>query len=305
MQSTDRIASLLASATEIVALLGLEDRLVAISHECDYPLLVMDRPRASRPVFDVNGRDSGSIDRAVRDALLEHGSVYTVDADLLTRLGPGLILTQGVCDVCAVPATSVLEIVAAAGLHADVLSLDAHTVDDIMDTICAIGRKAGIAAHASAVVAELRARIERVRSAARDRARLRVLSIEWLDPVFLPGHWVPEMIEIAGGENIAGETGKRSVQTTFDTLHGLDPDVLLIMPCGYGLEESLREADRFADALQRIAPRAVRTGRAWVVDGSSYFNRSGPRVVDGIELVDAILGGGEVPGDRAKRIGNG
>ena len=289
----DRIASLLASATEIVALLGLEDRLVAISHECDYPPELMDRPRASRPVFDVDGRDSGEIDRAVRAALLEFGSVYAVDADLLADVEPSLILTQAVCDVCAVPTAGVREVVAERGLGAEVLSLDAHTVADILDTILAVGRAAGVEARAAAAVAALRNRMETVRAAVQNLERPRVLALEWLDPVFLPGHWVPEMIEIAGGQNLAGETGHRSAESRFDALAGLDPDVLIVMPCGYGLGASVREAARFDTQLRELGPRAFAHDRAWAVDGSSYFNRSGPRVVDGIEILAGILHPGQ------------
>ncbi|MGH7503556.1 MAG: ABC transporter substrate-binding protein [Longimicrobiales bacterium] len=287
----ERIASMLASATEIVAALGLEDQLVAISHECDYPPGVLDRPRASRPIFEVDALSSGEIDRAVRTALLEHGSVYAVAGELLARVNPTLILTQAVCDVCAVPTAGVREVVAERHLNAHVLSLDAHTLSDILETVHAVGRAAGVPARATALVAALTARIERVRDAVEDRPRPRVLAIEWLDPVFLPGHWVPEMIEIAGGQNLAGAVGRRSVESSFNELEGLDPDVLLIMPCGYGLEASLREADAFRDSLLRIAARAVSDGNAWAVDGSSFFNRSGPRVVDGIEIVSAILHG--------------
>jgi iron complex transport system substrate-binding protein len=285
----DRIASLLASATEIVALLGLEDRLVAISHECDYPPALLNRPLASRPVFDVEGRESGEIDRAVKAALLEHGSVYAVDADLLARVEPSLILTQAVCDVCAVPTAGVREVVADRHLDAEVLSLDAHTVADILDTIHAVGNAAGVSDRADITVHELRRRIAHVETLVHDLERPRVLALEWLDPIFLPGHWVPEMIEIAGGTNLAGHAGTRSAESTFDALDGLDPDVLIIMPCGYDLATSVREAARFDTSLIQLAPRAFRNGNAWAVDGSSYFNRSGPRVVDGIEILAGIL----------------
>lgn len=285
----ERIASLLASATEIIALLGLEDRLVAISHECDYPQDLMNRPRASRPVFEIEGRSSGEIDQAVRAALLEFGTVYAVDAALLADLRPSLILTQAVCDVCAVPTAGVREVVAERNLDAEVLSLDAHTVADILETVLAVGHAAGVGERARHAVMSLRNRMEAVRAAVRQLDRPGVLAIEWLDPVFLPGHWVPEMIDIAGGRNLAGEAGARSVESSFDALAGQDPDVLIVMPCGYGLEASLAEAVKFERELRSLAPRAFAAGRAWVVDGSSYFNRSGPRVVDGIEITAQIL----------------
>lgn len=284
-----RIASLLASATEIVTALGLEDKLIAISHECDYPPHILDRPRVSRPRFDPEGMDSGAIDRAVRDALLEHGSVYEIDADTLETLRPTIILTQAVCDVCAVPTPGVRQVVAARGIDADVVSLDAHTLEQIYTTIEAVGQATGHQGTASTLVSELRARVDRVRDAVRQRSRPNVLAIEWLDPPFLPGHWVPEMIDAAGGTMPGVAAGERSRQTTWDDLAGANPDVLVIMPCGYGLDASRADADRHAAHLRAVAPRAIANGNAWVVDGSSYFNRSGPRTVDGIEILAAVL----------------
>jgi iron complex transport system substrate-binding protein len=280
---------MLASATEIVAALGLDDRLVAISHECDHPARVLDRPRASRPRFDPAGLDSGAIDAAVRSTLAEHGSVYALDEALLTRLAPDLVLTQAVCDVCAVPTAGVREAVASCGLDARVLSLDAHTVTEIMDSIEAVAAAAGEPAAGAALRAACERRIATVAGAVAGAPRPRVLAIEWLDPPFVPGHWLPEMIELAGGTDVRGTAGARSAGTTWDALADLDPDVLLIMPCGYGLEASIADADQHAARLDAVAPRAVAAGRAWVVDGSSYFNRSGPRVVEGIEILAGLL----------------
>lgn len=284
-----RIASLLASGTEIVAALGLERGLVAISHECDYPPRVLDRPRVSRPRFDPSTLSSAEIDRAVRDAMLEHGSVYTLDAEALERISPDLILTQAVCEVCAVPTPGVREMVAKLDLDARVVSLDAHTIEEIFGSILQVGREAEVEAEAQRVVHELRARINAVRVAVRGATRPRVLAMEWLDPPFAPGHWVPEMIEIAGGENLVGEAGRHSRQLQWSELTSLDPDVLLIMPCGYGLEQSLQDADRAAHRLHTVAPRALAERRTWAVDGSAYFNRSGPRVVRGIEILAGLL----------------
>ncbi|HUG40570.1 MAG TPA: ABC transporter substrate-binding protein [Longimicrobiales bacterium] len=285
----DRIVSLLASGTEIVDALELGDRLVGISHECDYPATLLDRPRVSRPRFDPEGLDSGAIDRAVRQAMAEHGSVYQVDAERLAGLRPSLILTQAVCAVCAVATPGVRETVGRLGLEADVLSLDAHTLADILGTVRQVAAAAGVAGRGDAVAGELARRLGRVREAVEGARRPRVLALEWLDPPFTPGHWVPEMIMAAGGECLAGEAGERSMETAWEALAGLDPDVLLIMPCGYGLDASIRDADRHAAALAGVAPRATREGRAYVVDGSSYFNRSGPRAVDGVAILAGLL----------------
>lgn len=284
-----RIVSLLASGTEIVDALGLGERLVGISHECDHPAGLMDRPRVSRPRFDPAGLDSGAIDRAVRATMEEHGSVYAVDAERLAELRPSLILTQAVCEVCAVPTAGVRETVGRLGLDAEVLSLDAHTLEDILGTIREVAGAAGVPERGDAAADRLAARIRRVEQAVDGARRPRVLAIEWLDPPFTPGHWVPEMIAAAGGDCLAGEAGARSLETTWDALTGLDPDVLLIMPCGYGLDASVADADRHARRLAAVAPRAIEQGRAWVVDGSSYFNRSGPRAVDGVEILAGLL----------------
>jgi iron complex transport system substrate-binding protein len=280
---------MLASGTEIAAALGLEDRVIAISHECDFPPGLLDRPRLSRPRFQPEGLSSGEIDSAVRTAMIEHGSVYEVDADALEALRPGLILTQAVCEVCAVPTPGIETIVEDRGLDARVLSLDAHTIDEILDAMLEVGRAAGVDARAEEVVRRLRERIDAVRRVVAGLVVPRVLALEWLDPPFVPGHWVPEMIEVAGGECMAGRAGGHSDQVDWSDIAGLDPDVLIIMPCGYGLDASRQDADRFADRLRDSAPRAIEEGRAWVVDGSAYFNRSGPRVVDGIEILSKVL----------------
>lgn len=284
-----RIASFLASGTEIVDALGLGESVVAISHECDFPPTLLDRPRLSRPRFDPAALDSAAIDRAVRDAMQQHGSVYAVDGALLARLEPDLILTQAVCEVCAVPTPGVVEEVRERGLTARVESLDAHTIDDILASIVQVGTAANVAARAQRLAASLAARIAAVRQAVHGADRPRVLAIEWLDPPFLPGHWVPEMIEAAGGDNLVGKAGAHSEQVDWAELEGLDPDVLLLMPCGYGLDASRQDANRHAASLTRVAERAIRGSRAFVVDGSAYMNRSGPRVVDGIELLAGLL----------------
>ncbi|MFW6078948.1 MAG: cobalamin-binding protein [Gemmatimonadota bacterium] len=286
---SERIVSLLASGTEIVAALGLQDRLVGISHECDHPPEVLDRPRVSRPRFDPEGLSSGAVDAAVRRAMAEHGSVYAIDGERLAALRPGLILTQAVCEVCAVPTPGVRDVVRERGLDAEVVSLDAHTVDEILDSIRTVARAAGAESRAEEVVTELRRRLDTVRATVGGSVGPRVLAIEWLDPPFAPGHWVPEMIEQAGGRNLIGEAGAPSRQVAWGELEGLDPDALVVMPCGYDLDAARRDADRAADRLAAVAPRAVESGRAFVVDGSAYFNRSGPRVVDGVEILAGLL----------------
>ncbi len=284
-----RIASLLASATEIASALGLGDNVVAISHECDYPDEILDRPRITRPRFDPEGLASGEVDAAVRRAMETSGSVYEIDEEGSRGARPDLVLTQAVCDVCAVPASDAQSAVARLESTPRVLSLDAHTIEEIFATILQVGEATGAEAAAARYVDGLRRRLESVRQRVADRPRPRLLAVEWLDPPFIPGHWVPEMVEIAGGVNLRGTTGQRSVEVAWDDLSGLDPDALLVMPCGYKLEAARRDADRYAAQLTQIAPRAIDSGQAFVVDASSYFNRSGPRIVDGVEILAALL----------------
>ncbi|MDE2719944.1 cobalamin-binding protein [Candidatus Palauibacter polyketidifaciens] len=290
-----RIVSLLASGTEIVDALGLGECLVGISHECDHPPHLLDRPRVSRPRFDPEALSSGEIDAAVRQAMTEHGSVYEVDAAVLEKLDPDIIITQAVCDVCAVPTDGVREVLGARGIEADVVSLDAHTIEDILASITQVARAAGSPEIAGDAGGSLRRRLDAVRAAVPHADPPRVLGIEWFDPPFAPGHWVPEMIELAGGRNLAGEAGQPSREVSWDEIRGLDPDALLLMPCGYGLDASRADADAHAERLGEVAPRAIAEGRAWVVDASSYFNRSGPRFVTGVEILGGLLHPDRVP----------
>lgn len=284
-----RIASLLASATEMVCALGLERELVAISHECDYPAWVLDRPRVSRARIDPAGLSSGAIDAAVRDAMERFGGMYELDEAALRTAAPDLILAQELCDVCAVPTSLARQAASMLERSPAILSLDAHTVEDILTSMVRIGAAAGVRARAEQVVGALRERLRAVRRAVAGRPRPRVLALEWLDPVFAPGHWVPEMVELAGGECLVGTAAGRSSVVEWSRLAPLDPDVLLVIPCGYGLGRSRVEADGHAAELGAVAARAIGSGRAWIADASAYFNRSGPRVVDGVEILGRLL----------------
>lgn len=283
-----RIASLLSSATEIVYELGLGDRLVAISHECDWPPEALGLPRTSRVRFDPAGLTSGEIDAEVRRCMEEHGSVYALDEPVLAAARPDVILSQAVCEVCAVPTGSVREIVDALPGAPAVVSLDAHTLEQILETVQQVADAAGEPARGREAVERLRGRIAGVMRAVAGRPRPRVLALEWLDPPFAPGHWVPEMIDLAGGDCLVGEPGSHSVEISWERVSGLDPDRLLLVPCGYDLTASRADADRVRDRLLRAAPRAVADGCA-AVGHSAFFSRSGPRVVDGIEALAAWL----------------
>jgi iron complex transport system substrate-binding protein len=291
-----RIVSLLASGTEIAFAVGAGKSVVGISHECDYPAEALNRPRLSRPRFETVGRSSAEIDAALRDARERYGSVYTLDHEQLRRLAPDLVLTQAVCEVCAVPTSLAEEAAQALDGRTRIVSLDAHTVDDILRCIAMVGEAAGVQDRAEALVRDGRQRIEAVRTAAQRASAPSVLAIEWLAPPFLPGHWVPEMIELAGGIALGVESALPSRQVAWADVRTLDPDVLLIMPCGYDLASARADADAHMADLMAVAPRAIADGRAWVVDGSAYFNRSGPRVVDGIEILGSLLHPTEIRG---------
>lgn len=284
-----KIASLLASATEIVYELGLDDQLVAISHECDYPAEALVKPRLSHPRFDPAKLTSAQIDAAVRECMAEYGSVYEIDADLLRSLNPDLILAQAVCEVCAVPTSLALTVSQALDRTPRILSLDSHTIVDILDAVILVAEAAGEATRGEAVAARLQSRLNAVAARVKGARRPRVLAIEWLEPPFVPGHWTPEMITLAGGVDLFGTPGRPSRQLTWDELGSADPDVLVIMPCGYGLSQSRADADRYAEQLHLVARRAIEAGRGYVVDGSAYFNRSGPRMATGVEILGAIL----------------
>jgi iron complex transport system substrate-binding protein len=283
-----KIVSLLGSATEILYELGLERHLVGISHECDFPLEAAVLPRVSRPRFAPEGLSSGEIDAAVRRCMEEFGSVYEVDLDLLRQLHPDVVLTQALCEVCAVPTGSVEEAVADLGSSATVVSLDAHTIEEIFGTMYRVAEAAGSPRAGDAAIRRLRRRLTRVEERVADRPRPRTLLLEWLDPPFAPGHWVPEMVTLAGGDNLTGRAGARSEQIGWEALAGVDPDFLLVEPCGYDLELGLADATAHRDRLEAVAGQAIERGRAWVLH-SGWFSRSGPRVVEGVEALARIL----------------
>lgn len=259
--------------------LGLADQLVGISHSCDYPPRIAHLPRLTRPRRDLTGLSSAEIDVAVRAALHQDGSVYEIDTEAIRALAPDLVLTQGICDVCAVPESQVLTLVE----PIRVLSLDAHDLAAIFESIRAVGSAVGVVERAERLIADMQRRITAVQRRVAGRARPRVLALEWLDPPYMPGHWVPELVALAGGELLAGTTRKPSYRMEWSDLQSLSPDVLLVMPCGFDLAATQREAARHRFDLRAVG------GRVQLFDASAYFSRSGPRVVDGLEILAAAL----------------
>ncbi|PYP80511.1 MAG: cobalamin-binding protein [Gemmatimonadetes bacterium] len=296
MAVADRIVSLLPSATEIVCALGLAHHLVGVSHSCDHPPLIRSKPRLTRARFPLDGLSSGEMDAAVRQALREFGSVYEVDNERLAAVAPDLLLTQGVCEVCAVPTRDAEAAALALVACPTVLALDAHDITGVLATIRLVGHAGGVPERAERCVRDIERRIAAVRARVEGRPVARVLALEWLDPPFVPGHWVPEMVALAGGTLLRGVSGRPSFAVQWAELVGLDPDVLLVMPCGFELAAARADADACRAPLGAVAPRAIRSGRAYAVDATAHFSRPGPRVADGVELLGALFHPDTFPG---------
>ena len=295
-----RIISLLPSATEIVCALDLADRLVAVTHECDFPADVLEavpRVTANRLPPELTG--SRQIDAAVRSALTSAHGIYALDEVRMAELEPDLVLTQELCRVCAVSYPMVLE--AARSLGGDgrpvVVSLEPHALDDVLATIELVARLAGVQQRGKELVSGLRHRLASVGRP--DRAR-RVAIIEWLDPLFAPGHWVPEQVHRAGGMPVIGWQHEPSRELSWSALAEADPEVIVLGLCGFDLPTSLREWARFEPPPELVATSAWRAGELWAIDGSAYVSRPGPRLVDGVEVLAAILAGS--PDQRAARL---
>ncbi len=284
-----KIASLLPSATEIVCVLGLEKNLVGITHECDFPKSVENKPHLTAGVISHETMSSKEIDHAVRSQLDGHGSIYDLNNDLLHEFQPDLILTQELCDVCAVSYKTVLKAAKIYVADAQVVSLEPNTIEDIFENIKTVGELCNVSEKANEVVADLQKRLEVVREKTKNiENRPKVMMLEWLEPAFAPGHWVPQQVEIAGGICLLGESGKRSVTTTYEQIIAENPDILVLIPCGYYTSDILRQLPKtvFPASFSKIS--AVKNNEIWALDATSYFSRPGPRVVDGAEILAKI-----------------
>src|SRR5437763_14332232 len=280
-----RIVSLLPSATEIVCALGLADELVAVTHECDYPPEVRGKPVITASALD-QAADSATIDRLVANSIHEHRGIYTLDERLLSDVRPDLILTQELCDVCAVSYSEVQRAARILPGETPVVSLEPCTLGDILDTILLVGRLTGREATAADVAARLRARIDAVAARARAAAtRPRVYCMEWIDPPSGAGHWIPEMVRLAGGEDVLGREGEPSARVTWPEVAAAAPDVVVVMPCGFDAERAARELAAVQDRPEWRGVPAVAGGAVWVSDGWAYFSRPGSRMVEGLEIM--------------------
>ena len=288
-----RIASLVPSSTELLYALGLGDSVVAVTHECDYPPEAADKPHLTRSVIPA-GLAHAEIDAAVRERTGRGEALYELDEERLRELEPDLIVTQAVCEVCAVSFDDVRAAADRLPVSPPVLSLDPSTIGEVLADVPRLAEAAGAPDAGTRLATDAATRLERVRAAVAGARRPRVAALEWLDPVFVGGHWVPEMIELAGGEDVLGRPGEKSRTADWEEVAGAQPEVVVVMPCGFDLEGASAARD-FGEPLSPLGARVV------AVDAAAYFSRPGPRLVDGVELLASVLHPGAVvapPGGR-------
>jgi iron complex transport system substrate-binding protein len=290
-----RIVSLIASATEIVCALGFEDDLVGRSHECDFPESVRRLPVCTEPKLPVNGT-SREIDASVRAIVAGAASVYRVHPEVLERLRPDVIVTQTQCEVCAVSLADVeAALCEVVGSRPRLVALEPNALEDVWSDIGRVALALGAPERGEALVAALRARMESVAARARGLPRPRVACIEWIDPLMAAGNWMPELVALAGGENVFGEAGRHAPDLRWEDLVAADPDVVLVMPCGFDLARSRDDLPVLTRRPEWPRLRAVRSGRVVLADGNQYFNRPGPRLAESLEILAEVLHPGAFP----------
>jgi iron complex transport system substrate-binding protein len=284
-----RIVSLVPSATEILFALGLGDEVVAVTHECDYPLATQGLPTVTRDALP-HDLTAGQIDAAVRARTEQGEAIYELDVDALRELRPDLIVTQALCAVCAVSFEDVRAIAQELESRPEVIALDPRTLGEVLGDVRMLAEATGRRDAGVALIEDAAARIDRVRLAVRDRRRPRVAALEWLEPVYVAGHWTPQLIEYAGGLDVLGMSGEHSERRSWDEVAASEPDIVVVMPCGYDAERAHAEALRYGDRLA-----ALGAGQVVAVDAAAYFSRPGPRLVDGLELLAHILQPESIP----------
>lgn len=285
-----RIVSLLPAATEICFALGLGDDVVGVSPECDFPPAASGKPVVSRALLEYEGKTSGETSRMVGERLADGEALYQVDELSLRAARPDLILTQGLCEVCAPTLGDVEDVARRLPRRPEIVSLDSHRLEDVLADIDRVARACGTEDRADALIAALRNRINRTaRRASQAAVHPKTACLEWLAPLFLGGHWVPEMVSLAGGVDVLGRAGEKSRRVEAKEIVMASPDVAVLMPCGFDLERTRKEAPIVTREPWWDDLPAARTERVWLVDGSGYFNRPGPRLVDGVEILAHIL----------------
>jgi iron complex transport system substrate-binding protein len=286
-----RIVSLLPAATDLVADLGLLSALVGRTHECDWPPGVETVPVVTGTGIDADRLSSREISEAVGGAPHQGSSLYSLESDLLARLDPDVVLTQDLCEVCAVSYSRVSQAVRVLDVGPKVLSLEPRTLSEVLDCLTTLGDALGVPDRAASRVAQWRDRLAAVDRLVAGRPRPRVAALEWLDPLWPAGHWVPEQISHAGGDPLLAEPGEHTKPIEWNTVVETQPDVLLLLPCGLTPTRTLTELDVLTARPGWSSLPAVREGRVWILDGPAYFNRPGPRVVRGVEVLAHVLHG--------------
>ena len=286
-----RIVSLVPHATELLFALGLGDEVVGVTHECDFPPAALERRRVTRDVLP-SGLSAAEIDAAVRERTLAGEAIYELDRDALAALEPELIVTQALCPVCAVSYEEVAKVAKTLPSAPRVIALDPHTLGETLGDVRTIAQATDRRDQGVELVQDAATRIDRVKLAVRGQPRPRVAALEWLDPVFVAGHWTPQMIELAGGEDVLGLPGEPSQTASWEELAAAAPEILVVMPCGYDEARAQIEAETYARELAGVGAQ-----RIVAVNAAAYFSRPGPRLIDGLELLARVLhpGVGEEP----------
>jgi iron complex transport system substrate-binding protein len=285
-----RICSLLPAATEIAFALGLGDDVVGVTHECDYPVEARRKPVVVRSLIDSNQMTSLEIDRWVSERIGNNQGLYRIDEERLREAAPDVILTQGLCDVCAIDYKQVVSASETLVRKPKIVSLTPNCLNDVLHDLLRVGEATGQSQQAEQVIGDLEQRISAVRDrVAKSSASPRVACLEWFNPVYAAGHWVPEMVEIAGAEDVLGRSGEPSARVKWQTVVESAPEIIVLMPCGFDVARTLGEAP----ALKRLAGwydlPAVKAGNVYAVNGHAYFSRPGPRLVDGLEILAHII----------------
>lgn len=284
-----RIVSLVPHATELLFALGLGPEVVAVTHECDYPPAASALKQVTRDVLPV-GLSAAAIDAAVRERTQNGQAIYELDEHALEKLEPDLIITQALCPVCAVSYEDVRALARKLPSEPTVISLDPHTFGETLGDVRTVAEATGHRERGVDLIGEIAARVDRVKLSVRERQRPRVAALEWLDPVYVAGHWTPQLIELAGGEDVLGLPGEHSIPVSWEAVAAAAPEIVVAMPCGYDAPRAHLEALEHAERLTALGARHV-----VAVNASAYFSRPGPRLIDGLELLAHILHPEQVP----------
>jgi iron complex transport system substrate-binding protein len=284
-----RIVSLVPHATELLFALGLGPEVVAVTHECDHPPAARGAKRVTRDVLPV-GLGASEIDAAVRERTRRGAAIYELDREAMVALSPDLIVTQALCPVCAVSYTEVAELAEGMPSRPRVIALDPHTLGEALEDVHTLAAATDRGERGAELAGELTARIDRIKLAVHGQPRPRVAALEWLDPVYVAGHWTPELVELAGGQDLLGAPGAPSATVSWEAVAAAEPEIVVVMPCGYDAPRAHAEALAYAIELAALAAR-----RVVAVNASAYFSRPGPRLIDGLELLAHILHRESVP----------